>query len=34
VFIDNAAARGIGEYDIMKTVSAAIMKNRQAGLMK
>jgi len=34
VFIDNAAARGIGEYDIMKTVSAIIMKNRQEGLIK
>lgn len=34
VFIGNAAARGLSEYQIMKTVAAAVMKNRQAGVMK
>jgi hypothetical protein len=34
VFIDNAAARGMSEYQIMKTVSAVIMKSKQAGVMK
>lgn len=34
VFIENAAARGLSEYQTMKTVAAILMKSRQRGLIK
>jgi filamentous hemagglutinin len=34
VFIENAAARGLSEYQTMRTVAAILMQSRQRGLIR